>query len=150
MLATQELMADAVHHSDPDLSFQASRAAVELDNLLNDEQTDLTVVRDLATALVRSVSEGGTGSEGRRMLMDPSEANVFSQAFASTGSRSVLTLQELVDSVRWVAEALSKASSDGTSGIRALRDFCLALSRSARAQFAASLEEDRPGHPYRR
>jgi hypothetical protein len=134
---------------DPSLSFIASRAAIELDNLLLGLSDTLDAVQQLASRLKNSAEEV-SGTSVKRNLMDPEAMCVFSQAFAQTQGHSVSTVDELANEAWRIASDLHQAKSDARrQTLEALRSFCVALSRIASAQRMAMLDQN-PGFPFER
>lgn len=81
---------------DPNLSFIASQAAIELDNLILGTSKKLDAVHELALRLKNSAEEI-SGSTTMRNLMDPQSIRVFSQAYTETQGESVSTIDELAN-----------------------------------------------------
>lgn len=134
---------------DPNLSFIASRAAIELDNLLLGTSKNLDAVHELARRLKNSAEEI-SGSTTMRNLMDPQSIRVFSQAYIETQGETVSTIDELAKKAWNIAGDLDEAKADPQrQTLERLRAFCVALSRIVSAQRLAMLER-RPGLPYKR
>ena len=134
---------------DPNLSFIASQAAIELDNLLLGTSKKLDAVHDLALRLKNSAEEI-SGSTTMRNLMDPQSIRVFSQAYTETQGESVSTIDELANKAWRIAGDLDEAKADPQrQTLERLRSFCVALSRIASAQRMAMMDR-KPGLPFKR
>lgn len=134
---------------DPHLSFVASQAAIELDNLVLGISTKLDAVKQLAARLKNS-TEAVTGSTAKRNLMDPQAIRVFSQAYEETQGESVTTIDELATKAWNIAGDLNDAKADPTNqNLEKLRSFCVALSRISSAHRKAIMNR-KPGLPYKR
>lgn len=143
----------ATHSSAPNmlgstLAVVASVAAVELDNLRLGRDQLLDAVPRLAGMLRDAIPEPPPANASRALL-DPVKADVFSQALSASG-KELKSLREISVSTREMADLLQAVQGlGGQSELVALRDFCVALSRSAQAEVAAH-HDNRPSSPYRR
>jgi hypothetical protein len=79
-------------------------------------------------------------------LLDPLTADVLSRAFAA-GELHSIPLKEKANEVIERLEAVREQTEDQV--LKELRDFCIALSRSAQAEFVAAWTA-LPQHPFRR
>ena len=125
---------------DPGLSFLASQAAVELDNLLLGKSSKLQAVKLLGERLAHS-TEKIEGGEGRRSLMDPATVSVFSNAIAASGIPKVQTLPELAQEAWRLANDLQESqSTSDKQQLEVLRTFCTHLAKSLVAHEQSDLE----------
>ena len=121
----------AVSILDPDLPFLASRAAIELDNLLLAQPSSLSAVQDLGKRL-REATELRTSGSDCRTLMDPPTVSAISDALSAVGSVSVKSLSELAAEAHKVAGDLQGCSpGQERQLIERARLFCLTLSQLA-------------------
>lgn len=128
---------------DPRLSFLASQAAVELDNLRLGKATKLVAVQLLRRRLDNS-TELVEGTNDRKMLLDAPTVSVLSNAISASRSQEVRTLAELASEAWQMASDLQKAEEVPAdldkSTIERLRSFCLFLSQNARSYRQAIYE----------
>jgi hypothetical protein len=132
---------------DPDFSFLASQAAVELDNLSLGRQTRVENVRRLGRILEASVKS--TSSVGTRGAFGSTGTlGVFGRAIeASASGHPRLTMSELIDEAWKMAEQLSASSgSEDKNHLKQLRTFCVALSRAS-ASFRLAVTGEQYEHP---
>ena len=139
-----------VNARDSELSSLASNAAVELDLLINGEQTDVDAVRLLGERLHQTLDKPAPGQPARGLQVDTETEAVLGQAFVKTGEDPATILGNLFNRTERIADLLSSAKQ-GTqrSELEWQRTFCLALSQCA-ATFRQMILDDRPPHPYRR
>ncbi len=121
---------DPLSVSDPDLSFLASQAALELDNHLLGKKVEFKSVKWLAARLECSTEEIG-GTEARKPLMDTATVVVFSNAIAASGMH-VSSLADLAKQAWEIANTLRDSSlvSRDSKEIKRMRAFCNHLARS--------------------
>lgn len=128
------------------LSALACEAAVELDNLMTQHAGDLEAVRVLGNRIRSAVivPEPATPSS----LLDATTAVALHRAIGGGGN----TLDELLVEAKAFSGRLESATAtallERETECRALRDFCLALSRHASALSYPTPEASR--HPLRR
>ncbi len=137
----------------PSLSYLASRAAIELDNLIQGKGS--TQGSSAIDELIKALSDSPLFSleEGtRNSLADPGSVELLNRTFGRlAGEAPPRTLQALSEKAREVVEALARASSPAEPEVLVrMRDFCLALSQAARISSQAKHEDLRPRHPYRK
>lgn len=139
--------------NDTDLPLAAARAAIQLDNVLLGRGSNLSSVLQFTELLEGLVREGASPSQGT--FTDYSTVVVVGSAM--TGSEwcsSAVTVEELVNqAARMVGDIKQVEHPDNGSAveqeeIRRLRDFFVALSRSALAS-RGPLHGEMPDHPYR-
>jgi hypothetical protein len=122
---------------DPSLSYLASEAAFELDNILIGEISNEPVaVKLLAQRLQNSTEAIGAG-DTRQSLMDPTTISVFSNAIAASGLARVSTLEDLAAKAWKISQDLEHSSKEVQTerqSIERLRNFCVFLADSAVAQ----------------
>lgn len=125
---------------EPGLSFLASQAAIELDNLLLRRPTGLEAVQTLGQRL-NAATEPVQGSAERRTLMDAPTVSILSSAISASRSQDVRTLAELADESWKMANELQVAKdSADRQAITKLRSFCVFLSQNARS-YRQSIED---------
>jgi hypothetical protein len=137
---------------DPDLSFLAASAALELDNLLNDSASSLEHVEKLAKLLLSSAGSATATVGDIRMLIDPVSSNVLNRAILESYDVKLSSLKELSKQTSQLSESLKKTLSNVVSekqNLKSLRDFCLSLSRLASTS-RKSIYGEQPTHPYRK
>ena len=125
-----------------DLASLASRAAIELDNLILNRPTSLEAARGLAEKLAEQMHS----SKGKN-VPDISTVVALRRALIETpGLASATTLDELVKNAAAVTGWLSNAGPDAKADLKSLRTFCVALSREATASQRSPFE--RPEQPF--
>ena len=133
---------------DPELSFIASQAAIELDNLLLRKSSKFTAVAQLAKYL-RGSSNGVSGSNPSFNTMDPQTIDVVSRAIDASGEDSIKTLEDLRNHAGRLATELTDMKGSSEDGvIERLRSFCVSLSQVATAQ-RQTIMDMHPSHPFR-
>ena len=132
------------------LPLLASKAAIELDTLIQGKIAELTATKLLASMLSRSFPGGEEGKEPK-FFIDPTAAALITSAFHQSGwAGSVKTVDELVREAAKVAVNLENPSLDvNRETLRQARAFCAALAESA-AAYLHSRYSQHPTHPYRR
>lgn len=139
-----------VNALDPELSSLASNAAVELDLLINGEQTDVDAVRLLGERLRQTLEKPTPDHPARGLQVDTETQTILGQAFAKAGEDPATILGELFKRTERAAELLSTAKHGSEpSDLEWQRAFCLALSQCA-ATFRQMITDVRPPHPFRR
>lgn len=134
----------------PGLASLASDAAVELDLLINGEETDLSSVKELARYLSETSDREPATTGERRLSVDTATETILGRAFVQAGDDHANILNNLFDRTRTVASELSSAdSSHDQRSLEWVRAFCLALSQSASA-YRQLILNSRPENPYRR
>jgi hypothetical protein len=119
-----------------DLAALASRAAIELDNLMLNRPTSLDAARGLAERLGEQM-HSSTGMN----VPDISTVVALRRALIETpGLTSATTLDELVKNAVAVTGWLSTAGPNATVDLESLRKFCVALSREATASQRSPFE----------
>jgi hypothetical protein len=136
---------------DPDLSFLASEAAVEIDSFLNGNAEELASVTELAKRLQQSIDRPNNGQAARGLLADTATETVLGQAMNLVDQQHPLkNVNELLARTEKIAEQLSNAATTKQDKeLRLSQAFCLALSRCA-AAYRKSVHDLRQPHPYRR
>jgi hypothetical protein len=135
---------------DTHLPSLASNAAVELDLLINGEETDLDAVRQLAERLRLSLDKPTPDQPARGLQVDTETETILGLAFTHAGEDPSTILSRLLYRTEQVAKELSSIeASTERKALEWQRAFCLALSQSA-AAYRQSMFEVRPPHPYRR
>jgi len=139
-----------VNALDPELPSLASNAAVELDLLINGEETELEAVRQLGERLRQTLDKPIADQPARGLHVDTETETILGQAFTRSGADPATILSELLRRTEKIAEQLSTAET-GTERktLEWQRAFCLALSQSA-AAYRQLIFDVRPPHPYRR
>jgi hypothetical protein len=127
---------------DPEFSLLASKAAIELDNLLLGEGSNLESVQQLAESLRNSLGAGAS-------LVDAGTLGVFGQAIEASCPQAPVSVSQIVVEANRVAGLLSSsAESPGRPALESLRAFCVALSRAA-ASYRMTIGADLYDHPFR-
>ncbi len=139
----------SVRPLNPDFAFLALKAAIELDNILQGKASSGEAVRELAKSLRETTADIG-GSSLLSSLADPMSADLLSRAFERSSLQPVDTLGALVNRANEIASSLQEVKA-GTEAerIKALRDFCLALSQVSSSFDQEERERTRPPHPHR-
>jgi hypothetical protein len=130
---------------DPNLAFLATRAAVELDRVLQGKQTGIQARAELATRL-RNSAEALPESQGPKGLWEPSTISLIHRAVKAEGT-NVSTLDELNTAALVIAQRLETSAEvidDKSEDLKRLRAFCVELANSAvayeRSQIDSSFE----------
>jgi hypothetical protein len=135
---------------DPRLSFLASQAAVELDNVLLGRIGNLEAVKQLGSRLQRSMGNQDQGRE-ERTFFDAPTVSVLTDAISQL-SVPVQTFPQLVSEAWQMATELQGFRGDvppcDVNGIARLRSFCLFLSQNARS-YRQSILDMQSELPYR-
>jgi hypothetical protein len=138
-----------------DLPSVASRAAIELDNLLLNRSTDLGATQRLADIIAKSFPRNAEAN-APAPFVNPTTAMVVNRAIADANIDKLASrVDELIRHARELANTLqsvtaqAERSSIDEQRLQVMRAFCVALSRRALAE--ASLNRHaRPQHPFRR
>lgn len=142
-----------INVSDSNLSSLASYAAVELDLLIQGEETGLEAVRELGERLRQTVSEDSTDSSKRRLQVDTETETILGQAFLEAREENPKTiLDDLLERTEKIASEMTTDESSMKDDEEALKwqlAFCLALSKFSAAH-RQMLSATRPRHPNRR
>ena len=140
-----------------DLSDVASRAAVELDNLLLGKSRDLQATTDLVEYITESIPENADSVKSGAGL-DTTTVIVLNRAIddSSVAAHPVSTVADLATEIYKILrqlEELKNSLNDPKEVVceklAKLRDFCLALSKGASLQGMPSQDLE-PQHPFRR
>lgn len=138
----------SVNVLDPDLSFLASEAAVEIDSVLSGESGELASVTELARRLQQSIDRPNNSQTARGLSADTATVTVLGQAVNLVDRQHPLTnVDELLARTEKIAQQLSSAvTTKRDEELRLAQAFCLALSRCSSA-YRKSVYELRPPHP---
>jgi hypothetical protein len=116
---------------DSDIPLLATRAAIELDRLLADDNIGLTNVGKLASLLQESQI---VNSATKNTLLDPATLTVMNRAITEADlGRGIIKVEDLIKKAYEIANKLA-ASEDELSKdsykdeLRKLKKFCMALS----------------------
>jgi len=134
---------------DSDLPLLATRAAIEIDGLLAEEETGLESVSELASLL--SSAQVEVTSEGSESLFDPATLTVLSQAMSESElGRGMTSVSDLVKKSMEVAGLLKSGVSETTERpeLERLKKFCIVLSNLA-ASYRQSVFGDGARQPYK-
>jgi hypothetical protein len=125
------------------LAILASKAALALGRRAEGIDASLDSVRELATLLRSKVPVRPSSAE---RLLDPLTTDLLTRAFVAGEMQS---LPELNNRAAEVVEALFNVDTENRpEALEKLRDFCIALSRSAQASSTATTTS--APHPFRR
>lgn len=133
-----------------DLPSLASRAAIELDNMILGNADDLAVVRRLARLLAESL-EAVPDPASPESLVDPATVLVMNSAIldAHVADRPLQTLRDLVSESMRIRETLESISGlTPKADLERMRSFCVALSNRA-SECLKPWEELESRHPFR-
>src|SRR5262249_55242582 len=130
-----------------DLPLLASRAALELDNQLQQKPVSFENVRMLAQRLQESTNVSSGGNE-RKFIADPAMSDMIIRAIDAL-QPPVQSIQDAAREAWEIAESLHSVEqthcSPEESSLKKLRTFCNALARSA-AIYRHMIEEVQPNH----
>ena len=129
----------------PDLAALASQAAITLDRKARGIDVPVDSVHRLVEFLRGTVEAPLPGNAAR--LLDPLTADVLSRAFAAGELHGIPQLKEKANEVIERLEAVREQTEK--QALEELRDFCIALSRSAQSEYIAAWTA-LPQHPFRR
>lgn len=115
--------------SDPDLSFIAANAAIEIDDLINGDSSDLESVALLSQKLRNTVGDGSDSATGNKSFIDPVSSDIFSRAFFTSHNFNISSIDDLYKKVGELADELSSLDSADQNLPNVIRDFCVALSK---------------------
>ena len=96
--------------TDPNLAFLASRAAIELDRILQGKSIGTEAIGELA-GLLRNSSENIVDNEEPATLWDPATISLIHSAIARAGFNKVVTLKELMSRAISIAEELESTGA---------------------------------------
>ncbi len=132
-----------------DLASIASQAAIELDNLVIGDKTELSASGRLAQFLSHSINVETPNSPESQL--NPTTAVAVNLAIADAHGQTQFTeLWDLLKEVGRLTDVLSQAGEiKEQDELVMLRDFCLALSKRAFALERAT-QDVKPEHPFRR
>lgn len=148
-------MAATVNVLDPELPLLASRAAVELDGVIQKHNTSLVSVHRLAERLRHALPSCEPNEPPRALLADAATVTILGQAVNIADQNNpprnpLSTIDELQRRTKQIVEELGNAASaDSQMSFEWARAFCLALSKCA-ASYRKSVYDLRPPHPLRR
>lgn len=128
---------------DPALPLLASKAAVELELLLQGVPTDGSATRNLAELLVAALDKG----DGSGLAMDQDTASLIGTTFDDVKWEApVLTLADVMAEARKIAERLATTSppNGDRHAIERTRDFCAALAIQTAAHLRAQSSRPSP------
>lgn len=132
-----------------DLSNLASRAAIEIDNLILGQSKEQDSIKTLAKRLKESIHEPCRGSECKS-LVNPTAVTIMGRAINKGSTTKISSVDEIIKQAQQITEALNKStSSSDKQQLEAIRTFCVALSISA-ASHRVSTVDRRPKHPFRK
>jgi len=153
------------------LAVLASSAAINLDRMARGTSASLEPLKQLAAALrdalnskveIPNVADNNIGpsgqngvlseseSHGHTALLDPVAADLLSRALPGNLGGPGGSLPELSSKTQEFIEQLESVSeSESKVILEELRDLCIAVSRSAQAQYAIA-QFGGPEHPYQR
>jgi hypothetical protein len=134
---------------DPSLPMLAARAAMELDNYKLTGEVSFEAVKHLCLRLRNSFAINGGG--GAKALLDSSTVSIVGYALNSSNwAGQISTIDQLGNKLQEIAEGLEGAeSTPANAPIEKMRDFCVALSKSA-ASYRQAFNDLRPSHPFQR
>lgn len=126
----------------------AAQAANELDELIEGRASSFNAVKGLADILKKSFRLDAA-FERQSSFIDSGSVAVFAQAFDEVSAgHEISSVDDLIKRAVEIVKSLEKSSSDGEhGGVKALRDFCIALSNAA-AAYQQSVYDMRPSHPF--
>jgi len=146
IVTNPRLKAPRLSAADPNLAFLASRAAIELERILQDKPMGIKAIGELASLLKQSASQAPGATEPIR-LWDPATVSLIRNAIATAGFSQIATIDDLMSRAVSIAEELatSAAPSEDKADIRRLRSFCIGLANSAvaheRSQIQSAFEK---------
>ena len=126
-----------------DLALLASRAAVEVDDLLLGRPSTLDAVRRLADHLQSKLRLDKAPASMR--LMDPTTVVMVRRAMNASGG-AVNTIDELVARANEMTAEVPSATGD-RGRLESARGFCVALSRIADS-YGPSMDDGDEPHPF--
>ena len=139
-----------------DLPSLASRAAIELDNIIIEQEGELKAISRLAENIERSCS-GTRATTHPVLLCDPSIAVVLNYAFADSEivGGKLTTVDELLVQAKEIGSSLRSILADPVGfrqrdlrRLEQMRAFCVALSRRASA-YEQSMDDYVRAYPLR-
>ena len=114
--------------TDPNFSFIAAGAAVEVDRLRLGH--DIVPKNAIKLSNILDVKELSSSEDtgGVRSLFDPLSSQVVNRALIASQKDSTRSLQELAEKAEEISQSLSIVNQE-TENLEILRDFCIALSK---------------------
>ena len=128
--------------SDPDLPILATDAAIELDRLLQGQETLTPSVEKLAAKIKESLTFNL--EESTHHSLDPTTITILGDAINEIREQNVSDVRELIKEAVNIAVVL-----EDKSDLEKARNFCIAFSRLVSA-YLRSTHEFRPYYPYTR
>lgn len=132
-----------------DLSSLASRAAIEIDNLILGQSKEQNSIKKLAKKLKESIHDSYSGAECR-FLTNPTAVTIMGRAINKGAPNKISSVDEIIKQAQLITDILNKPmSSSDRPQLEEIRSFCIALSISA-ASHRVSAVDKRPKHPFRK
>ena len=132
-----------------DLSGLASKAAIEIDNVILGLGKKQDAIRRLAKRLSQSLDETIKGTECRS-LMNPTAVSIMGRAINKGATTKIASVEQIIVEAKQIADTLCKFnSSSSKEQLEEIRTFCVALSMSA-ASHHVSIANVRPKHHFRK
>jgi hypothetical protein len=134
----------------PNLAVLASLAAIALDRKSRGQEESLASVNELAKQLRNCLAAGTAPGAGRvaQAFVSLNAVDVLGRALLMATAVPATSLDDITSRATVMLDGLENAATeDDLTKIRALMDFCVALSRSFQAQWG-SLFPTVPEHPY--
>ena len=136
---------------DPDLPLLASQAAIELDNLIRNNDIGTSAVKRLSELMINTLAQEDD-KEKPNLQIDSGTVAVVGRAFdlyLSRTSGAPKTLEELMVEALKIAQGLEQTQpSSNMTQLETMRAFCASLSQCA-GSYIQSIYELSPPHPYR-
>lgn len=152
----ESIVSELVSELETDFPTVACDAAIELDKLSLDGETDLSAVHELVRRIKESIPDEQQLPPASSLINSPTKAVVFWSAISDSLDQNLTKIDELVSEARKIAQCLSKLLDDPESfknscpkDVQRMSSFCLALSKRASASKRAR-KETKPENPYRR
>jgi len=134
---------------DEDLSFLATQAALEFDELIEGIEVELEAIPRLSNVISNNFQSITIGGQG--FSLDPATATIMNRAFHESELAQLETVDELVQKSLELAKDLQLQSDPNlrNGGLANMKRFCIALAKCS-AAYRESVLGNRPKHPYRK
>jgi hypothetical protein len=130
----------------PNMAVLAASAAVALDKRIHGTETPLTAVHTLAAELAHWLESRSLTSD-HTALMGATAAALFGRTFITALHQNVRTMDELAATAHRTVDDMRRVDELNQDRLAKLRDICVALSRSALAEYANARVTPAHRHP---
>jgi hypothetical protein len=143
------LTRNAMPMFEADLSSLASKAAIEIDNLILGRGKKHESIKKLAKKLSESI-QGTFRTTECKSLINPTAVTIMGRAINKGSIEKIDSVDEIIIQAQQIADTMNKSTgTHDKKQLEEIRTFCVALSISA-ASHRLSTADQRPKHPFRK